>query len=334
MAPTKEEEARGEALPAYSEFSESSISHPDQPQASASTSASAPTPAPTSANTTNAPTVTSPFNFPSDSNLPAYSATAETIVHKPLAIPQITPDPKAPFLDAYSDVLLRHGVTPETWSGFLRTLSGFLAATVSDKAVSHAAQMARHVGQVPKRFGKETLAHAKATGHAIADSARKGNLVGAATHTILGGAVWLPVATAIRAIGATVSLPFAVLGATVEDPKTPRERAEAYALAANAKWLHRRGLEAHLLQTKELAPVLGLGVEEMVGIARGVKDGDAAAQLAALGGHVAEVEVRDGPAGLELGGLTFWLVVTQKPEDGESDRDSERGKGKGKRSSR
>ncbi|KAI0882247.1 uncharacterized protein GGS22DRAFT_195980 [Annulohypoxylon maeteangense] len=327
MARSKEEEAKGEALPAYSEFPDPS-SLPTQPETSASASTSAPTPA---SAPTNAPTLASPFNFPSDSDLPTYTATAETILHKPLAIPQTTPDPKSPFLNTYSPLLLRHGVTPETWSSFLLTLSGFLAATVSDKAVSHAAQMARHVGQVPKRFGKETLAHAKSTGRAIADSARKGNYIGAATHTIIGGGVWLPVATAVRAVGAAVSLPFAVLGATVEDPKTPRERAEAYACAANAKWLHRRGLEAHLLETTELAPVLGLGVEEMLGLARGAKDRGAKAQLAALGAYVADVEVK-GEVGLELGAITFWLVVTQKPEDEEGERG--KGKGKGKKSSR
>ncbi|KAI2472624.1 hypothetical protein F4781DRAFT_428329 [Annulohypoxylon bovei var. microspora] len=316
MAPSKEEEAKGEALPAYEEFASSSTSPIAPPSA----------PRQPTAASANGPTVTTPFNFPSDSDLPAYSATPETVLQRPVAIPQVSPDPKAPFLDAYSEVLLRHGVTGETWAGFLSTLSGFLAATVSDKAVSHAAQMARHVGQVPKRFGRETLAHARSTGRQIADSARKGNFVGAATHTLLGGIVWLPVATAVRAIGAAVSLPFAAIGAAVEDPKTPKERAEAYAQAANAKWLNRRGLEAHLLETAELAPNLGLSVDEMLAIAKGAKEGSAVAQLGALGTHVAEVEVR-GPATLELGAITFWLVVMQKLED-ESDRASGKGKGK------
>ncbi|KAI0895955.1 hypothetical protein F4806DRAFT_76615 [Annulohypoxylon nitens] len=279
------------------------------------------------------PTVNSPFNFPSDSGLPAYSFSPENILHKPIVIPQIAPDPKAPLLDAYSEELLRRGITPETWAGFLTTLSGFLAATVSEKAISHAAQMARHVGEVPKRFGKETIAHAKSTGRAIADSAKKGNFIGAATHTIIGGGVWLPVATAVRAVGAAVSLPFAVLGATVEDPKTPKERAEAYALAANAKWLHRRGLEAHLLETGELAPVLGLAPEQMLAMAKKSGDADALAQLGALGAHVAEVRLR-GPTEVELGALTFWLVITQKPEDEEVEvrgfREMKLGRGSGR----
>ncbi|KAI1209204.1 uncharacterized protein F4807DRAFT_100073 [Annulohypoxylon truncatum] len=333
MGLSKEEEAKGEALPAYSEFASPGTSIPSQPEASTSTPASASASASTSAPApVHGPTLASPFNFPSDSDLPAYTTTSSTpTILKPLAIPQILPDPKAPFLEAYTPLLLRHGVTRETWSAFLHTLSGFLASTVSDQAVSHAARVARHVGQVPKRFGKETLAHAKNTGRAIADTARKGNYVGAAAQTVLVGGVWLPVATAVRAIGAAVQLPFAAVGAAAENPRTPRERADAYVRAANREWLSRRGLEARLLETPELAMELGLGggVEELLGLVREAKDNSAKARLEALGARVAELEVRE-PADLELGAGTFWLVVTQMSGDGESDRDSERGKGKGK----
>ncbi|KAI1103619.1 hypothetical protein F4804DRAFT_309720 [Jackrogersella minutella] len=316
MKISKEEEAKGEQLPAYEEFAGPSSTTVTQPEVYTAQ--------------TSGPTVASPFNFPSDTHLPAYSETADfKMQERPIAIPQVAADPKAPFLDAYPDVLLKRGVTAETWSGFLKTLSGFLAATVSDKAVSHAGQMARHVGEVPKRFGKETLAHAKATGHAIADSARKGNYIGAAAHTLVGGAFVLPLATTFRAIGASMSLPFAAISAAAEDPKTPRERALAYAAAANAKWLHRRGLEALLLDTAELGPLLGISVDELLMNARAPKGPGAAAQMLALGAHLAPLEVRT-PAPLDLGATTLWLVVTQKPYDGESDRENVRGKGKGK----
>ncbi|KAI2630290.1 hypothetical protein GGS26DRAFT_104387 [Hypomontagnella submonticulosa] len=294
MAFSKEEEAKGEQLPSYEAVSDPSTSHVGQVEAPV-----------------DGPTTDSPFNFPSDSNLPPYSAPSTQ--QRPIAIPQITANPTAPFLDAFSQTLLRHGITKETWSAFLRTLSGFLAATVSEKAISHAAEIGQTVGDVPKRFGKETLAHAKATGHAITDSAKKGNYIGAARN-VIGGAIALPVATAIRAVGATVSLPFAALGAVTSPPKTPKERAVAYAAAANLKWLNRRGLQASLLDTAELCQSLGLSVEELLRIARGANDGSAEAQIKALGTYIAEVEARI-PGPLELGAGTFWLVVTEKGED-------------------
>ncbi|KAI1405473.1 hypothetical protein F4819DRAFT_444445 [Hypoxylon fuscum] len=309
MSPTKEEEAHGEALPSYEDAS--------GPSSSNATHAEAPT---------DGPTVASPFNFPSDADLPPYSAPSTNEQQRPIAIPQINADPTAPFLDAYSPILLRHGVTVETWTAFLRTLSGFLAATVSQKAVKHAAEIGSHIGEVPKRFGKETLAHAKETGRAISDSAKKGNFIGAATRTV-GGVIALPLGTAFRAVGAIVSLPFATMDALTRDPKTPKERAVAYATAANIKWLHRRGLEAHLLETTELGLNIGLPVGELLQTARAAKDPSAAAQLAALGAHISELEPRT-PGPLELGESTLWLVVTERGENHE--HDSRRGKGKGR----
>ncbi|KAI1413237.1 hypothetical protein F5Y13DRAFT_161824 [Hypoxylon sp. FL1857] len=309
MAPSKEDEAKGDVLPAYEELPGPSSASAGQEEASS-----------------HGPSIASPFNFPSDTHLPpAYQASEIVDERRPIAIPQISPDPKSPFLNAYSQSLLGHGVTPDTWTGFLQTLSGFLAATVSEKAVSHAAEIGRHIGDVPRRFGKETLAHVKETGHSISDSAKKGNYIGAAVRTILGVGVALPVATAFRAVGAVVSLPFAAINAVTKDPKTPKERAVAYAAAANVKWLHKRGLQAALLDTTELSQVLGVSADEFLQTARASKDGGAAAQLAALGSHIAELDVRT-PGPLELGPGTFWLVVTQKGEDEE--HDYIRGKGK------
>ncbi|KAI1136062.1 hypothetical protein F5Y05DRAFT_392786 [Hypoxylon sp. FL0543] len=313
MAPSKEEEAKGDTLPAYEEVSGPSSASANQAEASS-----------------HGPSLASPFNFPSDTHLPPAYQASEAVESRPIAIPQTTPDPKSPFLNAYSQSLLAHGVTPETWAGFLQTLSGFLAATVSEKAVSHAAEVGRHIGDVPKRFGKETLAHVKDTGRDISDSAKKGNYIGAAVRAILGVGVALPVATAARAVGAVVSLPFAALNAVTKDPKTPKERAVAYAAAANVKWLHKRGLQAALLDTTELSQVLGVPADEFLQTARASKDAGAAAQLAALGPYIAELDVRT-PGPLELGVGTFWLVVTHKGEDEYHERSHEGGEGKERR---
>ncbi|XXH02540.1 hypothetical protein Hte_008916 [Hypoxylon texense] len=351
MGPTRQEEARGHTLPSYDEASNPS-SYPatavelpadPEPRAPVELPAEVPTelPAEVPAGLPVAgPTVSSPFNFPSDTHLPPYVATSPSSLpgggnsssssssshpdeRRPVAIPQTRAAPAAPFLDAYSPLLLRHGVTREAWAAFLATLSGFLAATVSRKAVSHAAEMAQHVGDVPRRFGQETWHHAKQTGRTIGDSARRGDLVGAAVHAVR-GTIALPVATAFRAVGAGVSLPFAALGAVVREPKTPRERAAAYAESANVKWLRRRGLEAHLLDTAELARALGgggggsssgLSAGELLQTAWSVREyPSAAAQLAALGPWVVDLEL-GAPGPLELEAGTLWLVVTQRGED-------------------
>ncbi|KAI1762115.1 hypothetical protein GGR53DRAFT_502671 [Hypoxylon sp. FL1150] len=269
------------------------------------------------------PTVSSPFNFPSDTHLPAYVPPPPSAAERrPITIPQIQAAPTAPFLDSYSELLLRHGVTREAWAAFLSTLSGFLAATVSQKAVSHAAEMAQHVGDVPRRFGEETWAHMKRTGHHISDNAKRGNIVG-----VVAGTIALPVATAIRAVGAGVSLPFAALGAVVRNPKTPRERAVAYAESANVKWLRRRGLEAHMMDTTELSHAVGLpSASELLQTARSAREYPRAdLQIAALGAHVVELEVRR-PGPLELGANTLWLVVTQIVEDHGHHHGSEKGR--------
>ncbi|KAL7620444.1 hypothetical protein AAE478_009439 [Parahypoxylon ruwenzoriense] len=309
MGSKKDKEAHDEALPSYEDISgPSSFSHAGP--------------------SIEGPSVASPFNFPSDADSPpSYSAPSGTdTFQRPIAIPQVTADPKSPFLDAYAQLLLQHGITDRAWAGFLRTLSGFLSATVSEKTVSHAADMAQHVGEVPKRFGKATLAHAKETGRAISDSAKTGDFIGAAWG-VVGGAIALPVATSIRAVGAAVALPFAALDALGKKPRTPRERAVAYTAAANLKWLHRRGLEAQILDTTELSQILGLPVTEMLRITNAAKDASAVGQIAALGAHIAELEVHM-PATIELEPSTFWLVVTQRSEGDEST--NKKGKGKNK----
>ncbi|KAI1774814.1 hypothetical protein F4818DRAFT_452242 [Hypoxylon cercidicola] len=312
MAPTKREEARGEALPSYEEVSDpsSNVAPVELPAAPAELPAELPADLPVAG-----PTISSPFNFPSDAQLPPYAEqTPSSTEQRPIAIPQIKADPTAPFLDAYSQLLLRHGVTKETWAAFLNTLSGFLAATVSQKAVSHAAEMAQHVSDVPKRFGQETWQHAKKTGRVIREDAKRGNFVGAAVH-VVAGSVALPLAATFRAVGASIALPMAAVGAVVREPKTPRERAAAYAESANVRFLRRRGLEARLLDTDELARALGLSAAELLRTARAAKEYPSAeAQIRALAARVVELDL-SGPGHLELEASTLWLVVTQRRED-------------------
>ncbi|KAI4859924.1 hypothetical protein F4820DRAFT_466228 [Hypoxylon rubiginosum] len=325
---SKHQEARGEALPSYNEaYGPSSYTGAVELPAESPPPAELPAEVPADLPVAG-PTKPSPFNIPSDADLPPYVASpapssSSSAEHRPIAIPQIHADPTAPFLDAYAPLLLRHGVTPETWSTFLRTLSELLSATVSRQAVSHATEIAQRVGDVPRRFGRETWQQAKRTGRAIGDSARRRDYAGAAAH-VAAGTFALPLATAFRAIGASVALPFAALGAAAREPRTPRERAAAYAESASAEWLRRRGLEAHLLDTAELARALGSGsgsgsgglsAGELLQTARGVKEyPSAAAQLAALGSRIVELELRT-PGSLELEASTLWLVVTQRGED-------------------
>ena len=163
------------------------------------------------------PTADSPFDFPSYEPPPAFttvsssgSSSGPPPLQRPIAIPQIAPNKTEPFLDAYAQPLLQYGVTPESWRSFLSTMSAFLAAKVSEQAISHAADIGRHVTDVPKRFGKDVVAHAKGIGHDIRDSAKDGNYVGAAVGVVR-GAIGIPVGTALRAVGATVSLPFTAI---------------------------------------------------------------------------------------------------------------------------
>lgn len=187
------------------------------------------------------PTVKDPFNFPLDEGPPSYSKDPE--IRKPVAIPQLHPDPAAPFVVAYAPILLRHGITPETWHPFVNTVSAFLTAKVSERAIAHAGNIARHVGTVPKSFGNRVGRNAESVGRHIADNAKRGNLFGVA-FGIVGGAISLTLGTAASAVGSILALPATALNATFRKPKTPRERAVAYVAVANKNWLNARRLHA------------------------------------------------------------------------------------------
>jgi len=263
------------------------------------------------------PTIDSPFDFPTDEPPPPFtpatsstSASTSTQHRRPIAIPQISPEKTEPFLEAYSQRLLQYGVPPESWRAFLSTTSAFLAAKVSEQAVAHAADIGRQVGNVPKRFGKETAQHAKHVGHNIRDSAKSGNYFGAAMG-VVGGAISLPVGTAIRAVGATISLPFTAIHAVAHKPQTPRERAVAYAAAANEKWLGARGLKAGLVDTAELARMLDVPVSKLLDLASASTDRGAIVQIGALKEYIAELESFEGSS-LSLGPNTLWLIVLEE----------------------
>ena len=267
--------------------------------------------------TVQGPTVDSPFDFPSDEPPPPFtaaspsaSASASTKSQRPIAIPQISPDKTAQFLDAYSQRLLQYGIPPESWRAFLSTMSAFLAAKVSEQAIAHAADVGRHVSIIPKRFGKETARHAKEVGQNIRDSAKSGNYVGAAMGAV-SGAIFLPVGAAFRAVGATISLPFTALQAVAQKPQTPRERAIAYAAAANEKWLGARGLKAGLVDTAELARMLDIPVSRLLDLASLAKDRGATGVIDALKEYIDELETFEGSS-LSLGTNTLWLVVLEQ----------------------
>ncbi|KND92793.1 hypothetical protein TOPH_02800 [Tolypocladium ophioglossoides CBS 100239] len=259
------------------------------------------------------PTVSDPFNFPSNDELPPYEAPASSSSaaaaenQRPIAIPQVVPDPASAFISAYPPVLLSHGVTEGTWRSFLEAMSGFLTAKVSDRAVSHAGDIAKQLGEGPKSFGKGVVSHAKHVGKDIADNAKRGNIVGAA-FGVIGGLISIPVATGLGAAGAALQLPGSAVGAIAKKPQTPFERATAYAMVANKKWLHARGLQAQLVDTGGLAKFMSIPDNTLLGLARGAKRDDADGQLKALEVHIAALRVRQD-ATLVLAPNSLWLVL-------------------------
>ncbi|PYH98945.1 hypothetical protein BO71DRAFT_394728 [Aspergillus ellipticus CBS 707.79] len=275
------------------------------------------------------PTAESPFNFPAGgpptTSPPPWASAApgppQLELQQLIATPQIASTPTAAFLDAYAQPLLHHGITPESWRAFLSTLSAFLAARVSDQALAHAADIGRQVGTVPKRLGQGTKDHARSIFKTnIRDRARSGNYVGAA-FGVVGGAITLPVGTALRAVGATVSLPGTAIRAVAQKPQTPRERAAAYAAAATMKWFRPRGLQAQLVDANTLASMVGLGgtaqlLERVERAAAAARDGSAAVQMAGLYEYVCPLEIFSGST-LELGGSNLWLIVTRAEEGAE-----------------
>ena len=248
---------------------------------------STPNISPPSSSGTLGPTVSSPFNFPG-TDLPPYTPSIAN--QRPIAIPQRWPDPSAPFLTAYAPSLLNYGIPANTFHSFLDTLSAFLTATVSKRAISHAGDIAASVGRVPKNLGKDLVAQAKDTGRGIASSAKQGNPFGV-VGGVIGGTIGMTVGVAFRTIGSIFQLPAAAAIAAA-NPKTPRGRAELYLATANRDWFGPRGLNARLLDSVELANLLGIATAGFL-IAAGpaVSAGNTGEKLMALRRWIDDLQV-------------------------------------------
>lgn len=254
------------------------------------------------------PTAENPFDFPG-SSLPTYSDVS-TSKEAPIAIPQETPSQTSPFLKAYAPALLGHGITQEAWSAFLDTISAFMTAKVGEKAINHAGDVAKTMGQQPVSYVKGVGNHAKSVGKSIAANAKRGNIIGAA-FGVVGGVISIPVGAALGAVGTIVGLPGRTIAAAVKKPKTPAERAVAYVTVANHDWLNKRGLHATLVNTEQLSEVVGVSVKAILeASAEGNKSAGPLGPMSALSEHIAHLEV-NGPGVVDIGTETWWLTVVQ-----------------------
>ncbi|KAI0879438.1 hypothetical protein GGS24DRAFT_439471 [Hypoxylon argillaceum] len=233
-----------------------------------------------------------------------------------LAIPQTTPQPTSPFLSAYNTaILLRRGIPRDAFASFLATLSAFLSATVSDRALAHAADVGRSLNDIPKKFSKDTVAHVKGVGRRVGESAKKGDFISASVGAIA-GSITIPLAAAFRVVDATIhQFPAAIGNKLARKPPTPRERADAYVAVAQKDWFAARGLSAVLCSTAEL-PLRGGGramAANIVDLAHTTADGGPEGQLLALQSAFgfAHLEIAsEKPKPLEIGTSTLWLVLT------------------------
>ncbi|CVK98671.1 uncharacterized protein FMAN_08510 [Fusarium mangiferae] len=255
------------------------------------------------------PTAENPFNFPSASPLPSYSE-ASSAKEPPIAIPQESPTQTSPFLKAYAPALLGHGITKEAWGSFLDTISAFMTAKVGERAINHAGDVAKNIGQQPVNYVKNVQNHAKSVGKNIAANTKRGNILGAAVG-VVGGAISIPLGAVFGAVGTVVSLPARTIAAATRKPKTAAERAVAYVVVANHDWLNKRGLHASLVNTEQLSEVVGVSVKALLeASAEGDKSAGPLGPLSALSDHIAHLEV-NGPGVVDIGAETWWLVLVR-----------------------
>ncbi|KAI9158054.1 hypothetical protein HJFPF1_06041 [Paramyrothecium foliicola] len=273
--------------------------------------------------TTKGPTIDAPFDFPSDSP-PSYAASSSSqqqATTRPIAIPQTAPTPSSTFLLAHSPALLARGIAADSWHAFLQTLSAFLSASVSDRALAHAADVGRKVGDHPTGFAKRLTSHVQRVGKGIADDARSGNVIGAA-FKIIGGAISIPMHAAVGTAATAVSMPGVAVSAAVSKPQTPRGRAAAYLAVANKDWFSARGLHAELMDSTELSQLISASVTSVAEAAKGSAkqqgpNAEASIQLKALEDYVAELEIQGESIKLELADATLWLVLRHVAPQGE-----------------
>ncbi|KAI5457049.1 hypothetical protein BGZ63DRAFT_395321 [Mariannaea sp. PMI_226] len=253
------------------------------------------------------PTVDSPFNFPSDITLPSFSEASGSSSQKLIAVPQTTPDPSAPLLRAFPPTLLRYGIPKDTWLSLLDTVSAFLSAKVTDRALRHAVTMGQHMSETPKDVFKGVYNHVKDTGKSIGNNAKRGNIIGAAFN-LVGGAISIPIHAAMGTARTAVGLPMSAVQAATKRPETPRERANAYFRVANNDWLNKRGLHASLLDSQELSQLLAVSVVEKTEL-RENQEENAEVKLRGLEAYIAAMEV-EMPATLSVGPNSLWVVLT------------------------
>lgn len=228
--------------------------------------------------------------------------------------PKPPPDPTSPLLAAYPPSLLRYGIPKETWLSLLSTVSAFLAAKVTDRALRHVANVGQRVGEGPRDLFKGVYNHAKESGRSIGANAKRGNILGAAAG-VVGGAIGIPLHAAVGAARTVIGLPGSAVAAAVRRPETPRERAEAYLGVVNGDWLHRRGLHAAVMDSQEVSRLLGVNVVEETELRGGKgKDKeeaeDAGAKMKSLAAHAAELDLETPASPLAVGPKTLWVVVT------------------------
>ena len=256
-------------------------------------------------------TVDSPIHFP-ESDLPTYAASDTK--KKPIAIPQTNPIATAPFLDCYPRDLLAYGITEESFSSILTTLSAFVSAKASQQAVQHASDVANSIGS----FHKDYANNVKQSVKNIGNSAKRFNPFG-----VVGGTIGLTVGAATHLVGSVFNAPISML----QKPQTPRQRALAYLTAANKDWFHARGLHALLLDTRELANNLGVPVGAILNAGHDQEDERPEVVCRALERWIAPVDVRkqeqlgDMPESsnaaakrlsqsqLQLADRTLWLLL-------------------------
>lgn len=256
------------------------------------------------------PTVSSPFDFPTDEAPPTYTAT--TIDQRPIAIPQRYSDPAAPFLAAYPPVLLRHGIPSDTWYSFLDTLSAFLTAKVSKRAISHAGDVASSVVKMPQRFGKSVVDNAKSHAKQVTINAKHGNIPGV-IGSVVGGVIGMTVGTAAGFVGHVLSTPGHAAGVAA-NPQTPRERAESYSTAANTDWLHKRGLHVQLCSTLELRNLLEVPLQQFLETAN-ASNPNLASQLHRLADVIETVELQGEKSILDVRQTKSGDLISGYPAD-------------------
>lgn len=269
------------------------------------------TPAVAEKDQTAVPTVDNPFVFPT-TDLPPYAEAA--VSKKPIAIPQTSPSPTAPFLDAYSRDLLAYGVTEQSFSAFLSTLSAFTSAKVSQKALQHASDVAVSMSN----YQKEYATRVKRSVKNIGNSAKHLNPFG-----VIGGTLGFIVGAATHVVSSILSTPARML----QKPQTPRQRALTYLAAANKDWFLQRGLHASLVDTKELAIGLDTSIDSIVQAAGRASSDSPNLILSSLEKWLAPIRAQEttldtsvpesSKAGaeklwrpqLQLGSQTLWLVL-------------------------